>query len=589
MNYFYELGLNYYNGSNGYDEDIEKAISCFKRALDSNCYEAAYMLGLCYAEGLSEDKTDLNKAVEYMKIADYNYVDQATEWLADYYFDKDFVAFFDYALDLPAYLKNKTKQIILALDRYINKLDLDDYECVKKLVKRLEDWWRRIKTQDSEIKKALATKRNENIRYLCSFLEEYALYETARDDLKQFLKEYADKFDCVKKSFIACDYVVIRHSIENASSLDDIKIINEKITSFLEPQLINNLRSYLRNKEMSLLLLKEELTDEDIFRIKYYLKANSHLNYLINQLVTNITSLIDDALTVDNFTRARRLCILLESMNTVRLKCLTEIENRQKQKEILEEQAKLIERAEKTKSSFYRTHSQIDFNQHFDYLWPTKDINSMVKAMVEAKTYRLSFNYIKNRYGDDFLKEIVCKLPLSFFASDIINIKNEILKRKISILVHFTPIKNTYSIINNGILSRKQLEKKSIKAVYTDSNRLDGFLDYISISITRENYKMLRYKFFQDSIVDDGAEIFEIDPAILYEHPECVIYCNCNAAKGDAASHRSFGYEGFKSMFESDSIYPNNSNMPTDVQSEILFKGCIDKKYIKKHYSKRFM
>ena len=81
-----------------------------------------------------------------------------------------------------------------------------------------------------------------------------------------------------------------------------------------------------------------------------------------------------------------------------------------------------------------------------------------------------------------------------------------------------------------------------------------------------------------------GIEIFLINPAILYEHPESAIYCNCNASSKNAASHRDYGYRGLMSMFESDTLYPNDTNMPTNVQAEVLFKGEIDKNYILSHY-----
>ena len=96
MNRNYQLGLNYYNGDNGYEENIDSAVMFFKYALDEECYEAAYMLGLCYSEALDKEKINIEEALKNMKLASNKRIDSATEWLADYYLGKDFFLFIKY-------------------------------------------------------------------------------------------------------------------------------------------------------------------------------------------------------------------------------------------------------------------------------------------------------------------------------------------------------------------------------------------------------------------------------------------------------------------------------------------------------------
>ena len=79
-------------------------------------------------------------------------------------------------------------------------------------------------------------------------------------------------------------------------------------------------------------------------------------------------------------------------------------------------------------------------------------------------------------------------------SNNATRIEEIIQKRNIKQLVHFTRVENLKSIINNGILSRSELNKRSIKVKYNDDKRLDNWLNTSSFSVTeRSNYLINRF------------------------------------------------------------------------------------------------
>ena len=72
--------------------------------------------------------------------------------------------------------------------------------------------------------------------------------------------------------------------------------------------------------------------------------------------------------------------------------------------------------------------------------------------------------------------------------------------KNIKYLYHFTPIVNIPSILKFGLLSRDQFENTDVAlynnlcGLYTDKNRYDGRKEYISCSINKPFYEMLKMK-----------------------------------------------------------------------------------------------
>ena len=304
------------------------------------------------------------------------------------------------------------------------------------------------------------------------------------------------------------------------------------------------------------------------------------LIYYLDKLITAIDRLIERFISEDEFEKAREVCNIYPSKNNHRWNLLLRIDDAEKNKKEQQAAKTREEEYERLKRICLSSDiSQIDFNKCFDLGWSFGKDDDLCKIMVNANRHDILFDYVKDKYKDSFLRRIVVNLPKEFYADDILKIKNEIKRRNIQKLVHFSPIENRNSIAVHGLLSKIESARRNIEPVCTDENRYDGFNDHISISITNKNYKMMWKKIY-DGIITNGFVIYYIDPRILYEHPEKVIYCDCNAAKGVAPEHLDFGYRGLIHMFSNDDgeIIPGNA--PPDVQAEILFKGSIGKKYI---------
>ncbi|MBQ7244713.1 MAG: DUF4433 domain-containing protein [Bacilli bacterium] len=198
--------------------------------------------------------------------------------------------------------------------------------------------------------------------------------------------------------------------------------------------------------------------------------------------------------------------------------------------------------------------------------------------MMEAKKAGVPTHYAQNYMGYAYVKNIGKLLPKEFYADEVALIRKEMKMRGITKLVHFSPYPNKDSILRNGLLSRAELRRRGMPFKFTDEKRLDGFLDAVCLSISNCNWPMLWSKYI------GGAEIFELDPAILVDMPECVVYCPINAAKTGSYSQLKMGYEGFRSMFD-----PQKPTSPMTAipQAEVLFFGTIPPRYIKNFYYKK--
>lgn len=164
-------------------------------------------------------------------------------------------------------------------------------------------------------------------------------------------------------------------------------------------------------------------------------------------------------------------------------------------------------------------------------------------------------------------------------------IQEVVQQRNITRLFHFTHSDNLSSILENGLLSRSELddETNGYNYDFNDEDRIDGHLDGICLSISFPNAKMFwKYR----SLKPGDWVILEINPSILWSK-NCAFYPT-NAAsnnvrfneleliKGDAA---------FSALF-SDEVFgiQRDVNLPaeytTDVQAEVMVFEKIDPLYI---------
>lgn len=166
-------------------------------------------------------------------------------------------------------------------------------------------------------------------------------------------------------------------------------------------------------------------------------------------------------------------------------------------------------------------------------------------------------------------------------------LKEDILKREINHLIHFTNIKNVPSILSNGILSIQDLQKDSLNYLNNDCLRLDGYPNSISLSVSFPNYSMLsKYRLYSES--PQSMAIIFIDPSILWEL-DCAFY-STNAANGifsntDISTLKNI--QAWNSLFESNTPDKQRldlnipENFTTDPQAEVLCLNSIPLSKIK--------
>lgn len=160
-------------------------------------------------------------------------------------------------------------------------------------------------------------------------------------------------------------------------------------------------------------------------------------------------------------------------------------------------------------------------------------------------------------------------------------------ERDVKVLMHFTRARNVPSILENGLLSRKDLEVQGYNnATFNDSSRFDDCRDAICLSVSFPNYQMF-YRFRNQ--IHEPWIVICIDVRALWEL-DCA-FCRENAASNDIRRitiEQRKEVSSFASMF-SDHVgggymarrdqlnIPNH--YPTHPQAEVLVFGRIDPSY----------
>lgn len=166
--------------------------------------------------------------------------------------------------------------------------------------------------------------------------------------------------------------------------------------------------------------------------------------------------------------------------------------------------------------------------------------------------------------------------------------QQEIERRAINCLIHFTPTINLFSILeNNELMSRAKLENLDIEQFdildyvqFTDDVRYDD-KNYINLSISGPN-TFLFSKFRQKTKEDFTINwcVLKIDPKHIYDYK--TLFSVTNAASKAAKNVGITGdIEKFKMLFAQNIHIPygTRSNIankyPTNVQAEILVRDII--------------
>lgn len=160
--------------------------------------------------------------------------------------------------------------------------------------------------------------------------------------------------------------------------------------------------------------------------------------------------------------------------------------------------------------------------------------------------------------------------------------------RDIRHIYHFSPIANTESILNYGLISREFAKQTGIPIEITDPLRLDGELDKISASISFPNYKM-RYKLKQQE--NANLVIYDINPRLLLARLDTQFYYTnaANAIFQTKDKKTLTSNQAFKDMFYSSGREPGLlDRYTTDPQAEILVTSNIPNTYIEEVISETY-
>lgn len=167
-------------------------------------------------------------------------------------------------------------------------------------------------------------------------------------------------------------------------------------------------------------------------------------------------------------------------------------------------------------------------------------------------------------------------------------IKNDLEKRKIKYLTHFTHVSNLESIMNNGLLSVESLNHNKFIFEKNDDKRIDDRLNATSLSVSFPNYKMFsKYRLYQ--VNRPNMVVLLIDSSVIL-YKNC-LFCSENAAKKSISSSSDeilMSNNAWDCMFKSESEGRSRDqleipdNYPTNPQAEILCLDTIEPTYIEK-------
>jgi hypothetical protein len=178
-----------------------------------------------------------------------------------------------------------------------------------------------------------------------------------------------------------------------------------------------------------------------------------------------------------------------------------------------------------------------------------------------------------------------------------VQIRSHVLLKVIGPIIHYTPIENIPSIIENGIVSVSESKVKDLKVVKNDSQRLDNLLNWISTSIMHPNYAYMHSIKARDPYKQFA--IVELDPKLLWTHDWIAFPTNAAAKESQSLllndPNRLMGLNGLINLFK-DGIsrdrlnpakisrlnYSLSDNEPTDPQAEVMFFREIPSHFIKR-------
>lgn len=153
-------------------------------------------------------------------------------------------------------------------------------------------------------------------------------------------------------------------------------------------------------------------------------------------------------------------------------------------------------------------------------------------------------------------------------------------------LIHFTRKENLKSILQHGLINRRELSRlpESERPIFNDQERFDGHIEAICLSVSFPNYQMF-YKLNKDK--PDDWVVLLLDSSILWDL-DCA-FCQTNAASSKIIRvplEQRKTFEALKQMFIDEENVSRKelgipANFTTNPQAEVLVFDTIPVKYIR--------
>ena len=213
-------------------------------------------------------------------------------------------------------------------------------------------------------------------------------------------------------------------------------------------------------------------------------------------------------------------------------------------------------------------------------------VNSQIDNFLwDDITYKIS-DVIRCRYCDEMKR---------YNSSEGKKIRGILNKNKVKYLVHFTNIENLSSILEYGILSVEELEKRRIDYINNDFSRYDGKKQCSCFSVEFPNISL--YNSFTRKQSDAQWVVLLVEAEVLIISEGDKYFCVHNAASSSIRKKVKVNQlqkpEDFENMFFQNIEYSKRcgkyvinrtvekSYLTTSGQAEILIEGEIHKENIK--------
>ena len=177
----------------------------------------------------------------------------------------------------------------------------------------------------------------------------------------------------------------------------------------------------------------------------------------------------------------------------------------------------------------------------------------------------------------------MCTLKTSRSRPDINDIKKVVSEFEIKTLIHFTHIDNLESILQHGLIGRKELGREKLPFKFQDKRRYDGG-EAICLSVSFPNWSLF-YKFRKNESYNDDR--FTGEWVILFFFFDILSSYNVSFTSRNAANSsqpKNLSQVGhFREMFKERPDKPTRATMglpkhfTTDPQAEILCHEKIDR------------